>query len=129
MNNQYDIIDFDENTGNILVKFNLPLFSETFNIELPIVDDMFIEGDELDLYIKGFIPVGNSVREKALQKGIKNLDKIKSLVKKEEIVEEKTDSKILLEEQYKSMTSNNLDEDIKLYIAELVKEEFSKMVS
>jgi hypothetical protein len=77
----YKIIKFDQSTGNIVVRY-----SEEFSpmgIDVPIKDNKYIVGEELDTFIKGFIPVNHMNRLSLIKSGISNAQEIQSLVEQE----------------------------------------------
>lgn len=77
MSIEYKIRGFDQSSGTITVEFaDFPLFS----IDLPINDGRYPEGEELDGYIKGFLPVWLLERKQVIQSGITNASSIASLV-------------------------------------------------
>jgi len=77
----YKIIKFDELKGSIVVRY-----SEEFpptSIDIPIKDNNYIVGEELDAFIKGFIPVNYMNRLSLIKAGISNAQEIQSLVEQE----------------------------------------------
>ena len=74
---EYKIILFDESQGQL--KIQVDGFSP-IAIDVPIVDGKFIEGEELESHIKGFIPVWEIQRRETLKKGVENASAISSLV-------------------------------------------------
>jgi hypothetical protein len=96
----YRIISFDEQSGQIQIEVDeLP---QRLVIDLPIEDGKYPEGDILDNYIRGFIPVWTITRKERIKKGIKNSDYIKSLVTKPR------------KKQVKSKDLANINQSIKL---------------
>lgn len=73
----YKIISFNEITGSI--QFEIPDYAP-FNVDLPIEDGKFIEGEKLDQYIKNFIPAWHIERTNLLKNGIENVENIRRLV-------------------------------------------------
>lgn len=85
----YKIISFDQSTGSIVVRYREDM--SPINIDLPLNDDgLFIVGEELDTYIKGFIPVWHLERIDRLSQGIANSLEIEKLVQPEEAVDPTT---------------------------------------
>jgi hypothetical protein len=73
----YKIRFFNEATGSIVVEFNdFP----PFNIDLPLVDNKYPEGEALDEYVKGFLPLEFIQRKKIIEQGIENASNIAALV-------------------------------------------------
>ena len=77
----YKIIKFDESKGSIVIRY-----SEEFSpmgLDIPINDNKYIVGEELDTFIKGFIPVNHMNRLSLIKSGISNAQEIQSLVEQE----------------------------------------------
>jgi hypothetical protein len=75
----YKIVNFYPKEGKIEVFFSNKLANHL--IDLPINDDgLFITGQELDTYIKGFIPTWHLERMEKLKVGIINANEIATLV-------------------------------------------------
>lgn len=75
----YKIVNFYPEEGKIEVFFSDKLANHL--IDLPINDDgLFITGQELDTYIKGFIPTWHLERMEKLKAGIINSNEIANLV-------------------------------------------------
>jgi hypothetical protein len=75
------IIKFDESKGSIVIRY-----SEEFSpmgLDIPINDNKYIVGEELDTFIKGFIPVNHMNRLSLIKSGISNAQEIQSLVEQE----------------------------------------------
>ena len=86
---KYEIIEFNELTGRIAVI--VANFSPII-IDLPVDENGRVPvGDELRDYINGFLPHSYIQRKDLVDKGIKNTDEIKALVKTDHVmqVEEK----------------------------------------
>lgn len=75
---EYKIISFNEVTGQIIVDYADNM--APIVIDVPIVNGLFLSGDELNTYITGFIPTEFIERQNQLKQGISNSDEIKSLV-------------------------------------------------
>lgn len=83
----YKIIDFFPASGQIIVEFRPDM--PTMALDIPLTDaGLFITGEELDTYIKGFIPTWHYDRLDKLKAGIPNADAITPLVVPKPPVEE-----------------------------------------
>lgn len=74
----YQIIDFIEETGQIIlyVEGFVP-----FSVDLPLDEHNNVPTDnELDVYLKGYVPVWQIERNNKLKAGIANADEIRKLV-------------------------------------------------
>jgi hypothetical protein len=94
----YKITHFNEASGQIIIEcegYHSPLA-----IDLPIDNGKYPEGDDLDTYIRGFIPTWLIQRSALLKRGIKNADSIKDLVV------------VRSEEQQNQINSNNRSSEI-----------------
>jgi len=79
--NDYKIINFDESRGSIVIKY-----SEEFSpigIDIPINNNKYMVGEDLDTYIKNFIPVSYMNRLNLIKSGISNAQEIQALVEEE----------------------------------------------
>jgi hypothetical protein len=75
----YKIREFNEQTGQITI--TVDNYHSPILIDLPLDDENnVLSGNELDQYVNGFIPHAYIARKEKLKNGIKNADKIKSLV-------------------------------------------------
>lgn len=75
----YKIIGFDEKTGQAIISVNNDTMQ--FSIDVPLDNNgLFFVGEELDNYIKGFIPVDLIDRKNILESGVANAHEIYSLV-------------------------------------------------
>lgn len=77
---KYQIVAFNQANGRISVEYE---DGEVLNIDLPIVKNTYITGEELDKFIVAHYPVGSALqkqRERAL-KNVKNPNVISSMVK------------------------------------------------
>ena len=72
----YIIRSFDKNFGTIVVEYK----GYNINIDLPIVDQKYPEGDELDQYIDNFLPKEFVARKDIIAQGIQNQSTIEALV-------------------------------------------------
>jgi hypothetical protein len=79
---KYDIVAFNREDGTIEVL--LHDLNKKFCIELPIYDNAYPIGEELDSYIKGFFPTYFVTRNSVIQAGVKNEDYFTQLVAKSE---------------------------------------------
>jgi hypothetical protein len=73
----YKIRFFNQATGSIVVEFQ---DFAPFNIDLPLVDGKYPEGQALDEYIKGFLPIEFVQRKQIIAQGIENAANIAALV-------------------------------------------------
>ncbi len=79
----YKVLSFNENEGQLIIEFAegyAPL-----SIDIPIENGLYITGETLDNYIKGFIPTWHLERQEQIKAGIPNADELKSLVENEPI--------------------------------------------
>jgi hypothetical protein len=74
----YKILNFIENTGQLTVEFAENM--APLSIDVPLKDGLYITGEELDTYIKGFIPTWHIERQSQISQGVANSDVLKSLV-------------------------------------------------
>jgi hypothetical protein len=90
---KYVITNFDENNGGIQVRFDAEM--EPMFIEVPLdANNLYITGEALDTYIKGFIPTVFLERKQKLAAKIANANDIASLVQlPEEVFPELTEIK------------------------------------
>jgi hypothetical protein len=86
---EYRVVDFIASSGQIIVECVGLNYKVT--IDLPITDGKYLEGKELDTYIRGFIPTWVVDRSMNIKNGISNEDYFHALVNKSE--EEKQISK------------------------------------
>lgn len=75
----YKIIGFDESIAQIIVKYDLVDYAIPLDLH-PDENGYFLEGEELDRWIRNACPTGFITRKKVLENGIKNIDSIRSLV-------------------------------------------------
>lgn len=75
---KYKIVSFSPTVGQIEIECEG--HNQRIAIDLPIDNGMYPEGDDLDIYIRGFIPTWLIERSKLLAQGVKNKDTIQSLV-------------------------------------------------
>lgn len=75
----YKIIGFDKTTGVISIQFDEKM--APLSIDIPLNEQgLYITGDELDQYIKGFIPTWHLERVSKIAAGIPNAPEIEALV-------------------------------------------------
>jgi len=74
----YKIVNFWPTTGQIEIECEG--YNKRIAIDLPIDNGKYPEGDDLDIYIRGFVPSWLIQRNKLLNAGITNSDTIKALV-------------------------------------------------
>jgi hypothetical protein len=84
----YTITNFFRETGQLTVKF-IELDTD-ITIDLPIIDNKFPEGDELDSYIKGFVPIWVIERKNNLSRVINTDYFSKYVALTDETVEERS---------------------------------------
>jgi hypothetical protein len=74
----YIIKQFNEVSGQLVVQFDEAV--SHFSVDVPLTQDgLYITGDELDTYIKGFEPTDYINRGKKIAAGIANSAEIKAL--------------------------------------------------
>jgi hypothetical protein len=79
----YKIISFDRDSGSIVIKFAENM--APINIDLPLNEDgLYITGEALNEYVKGFIPTWHLERLSRIQAGIANADDIEALVQEDD---------------------------------------------
>jgi hypothetical protein len=78
-NNDYDIVEFDERSGQIVIECQ---GGQRFTIELPVEDGKYPEKDILDIYVRGFIPSWHIEKQGLISAGISNSNVIRALVRK-----------------------------------------------
>jgi hypothetical protein len=80
----YKVLSFDENIGSLLVQFSDNV--GPMNIDVPLKEDgTFMAGEELDTYIRSFIPTSFIARLDALKNGVPNIEEVKALVAASEV--------------------------------------------
>jgi hypothetical protein len=91
----YKIISFDSSNGSIVIKFSENM--SPVSVDLPLNENgLYITGEELDEYLKGFIPTWHIERLARIQAGVANASDIEALVETEP--EETTAQEILTEQ-------------------------------
>jgi hypothetical protein len=107
----YKIINFDKTRGSIVIKY-----SEEFSpmgIDIPINDNKYIIGEELDTFIKGFIPVNYMNRLNLIKSGVSNAQEIQALVEEEPTkIASIDEEKIKLEKQYAVWEEEQFEQNI-----------------
>lgn len=73
----YKVINFDEATGQLIVEYAVGM--QPLAIDIPIENGLYITGEKLDEYIKGFIPSWHIERMAQINAGIPNKDELKAL--------------------------------------------------
>lgn len=73
----YTIRGFDEQTGSITVEFH---DVGTWNLDLPIENGMYPEGEAFEKFIQGFYPSWVIERRNTIKNGIPNANSIAALV-------------------------------------------------
>ncbi len=80
----YTVLAYDQTIGSLLIKFSD--HTGPMNIDVPILEDgNFMSGDELDAYIRSFIPTSHLNRLEAIKNGVPNEDEIKRLAPPEQL--------------------------------------------
>lgn len=80
----YKIIAFYPETGQVVIRYRDDM--PTMAIDIPLTEDgLFMAGEELNTYIKGFIPTWHFERLDKLKNGVANADVIASLVTPEPV--------------------------------------------
>lgn len=75
----YKIIGFDKTIGSIVVSFDEKM--APLAIDVPLNEEgLYITGEELDTYIKGFIPTWHLDRVAKISAGVANENEIEALV-------------------------------------------------
>lgn len=74
----YRIVNFDQNSGQIEIECEG--YNQRISIDLPIDNGKYPENEDLDIYIKGFVPSWLIERGGLIKKGVTNSDYIKSLI-------------------------------------------------
>lgn len=78
----YKIIYFDRDNGSITIKFAENM--APVNVDLPLNEEgLYLTGEALNEYVKGFIPTWHLERLSRIQAGIPNADDIEALVQAE----------------------------------------------
>lgn len=93
----YKVVNFDENTGQLVIDFALGMAPIT--VDVPIKDGLYITGEELDAYVQGFIPTWHIERQTQISQGIANTNALKALVEQTADTEIPAISPNLAEEQ------------------------------
>jgi len=74
----YKILNFDETSGQLIIEFAQG--AAPLTIDVPIKDNLYITGEELDTYIQGFIPTWHIERQAQINRGIANISELKALI-------------------------------------------------
>lgn len=74
----YKVLNFNENTGQLIIEFAQGL--APLSVDVPIENGLYITGEALDSYVKGFIPTWHLERQAQINAGIANANQLKSLV-------------------------------------------------
>lgn len=74
----YKVLEFNENTGQLVIQFAQGL--APLSIDAPIENGLYITGEALDNYVKGFIPTWHLERQAQISAGVANVEEIKALV-------------------------------------------------
>jgi hypothetical protein len=81
----YKVINFDENTGQLVIDFALGMAPIT--VDVPIKDGLYITGQELNSYVEGFIPTWHIERQTQVNSGVANAAELKKLVQETATIE------------------------------------------
>jgi hypothetical protein len=79
----YTIIGFDESNGSLQIKYAENM--APISVDVPIRNNAYIVGEELDIYVQGFIPTWHLERINAIQQGVANVVEIKNLVQEQPV--------------------------------------------
>lgn len=76
------IVGLDKTRGQIVVEWSNEDFPEGFTVavDLPIINGRVPEGEELDAYLRGFCPIAEFERAKALKSSTLDLSHIEAMV-------------------------------------------------
>jgi DNA polymerase III sliding clamp (beta) subunit (PCNA family) len=82
----YKIISFDEASGSVVIRYRED--ASPISVNLPLDENgLYVTGEALDQYIRGFIPVEYFQRIDTIKAGVQNADAIKALVQPEPVQE------------------------------------------
>jgi hypothetical protein len=81
----YKVLSFNENTGQLIIEFAQGL--APLSVDVPIENGLYITGEELDTYVKGFIPTWHLERQSQINSGVANANTLKALVEQTAAVE------------------------------------------
>lgn len=81
---QYKIRSFNSDNGSITIEF---ADFAPISVDLPIENNRYMEGEALDTYIKGFLPVYAVTRKQNIAAGIENADVIAAMVEEKSVEE------------------------------------------
>lgn len=74
----YKVLSFNENTGQLVIEFAQGM--APLSVDVPIENGLYITGEALDNYVKGFIPTWHLERQAQINAGVANADTLKALV-------------------------------------------------
>lgn len=78
---KYEIKAFNRSTGQLVIEFDN---GNVITIDIPIENSLYIVGEQLDSYIRSFIPTLTNTRTELISKGIANSDYFDQLLSKTE---------------------------------------------
>lgn len=102
----YKVIDFNESTGQLTIEYAKGMSPVV--VDVPLVNDLFITGEELENYIKGFIPFEYLDRQAKINAGVSNAQELKSLIETNNAVELPT---VLTPEQERALANQKMWEE------------------
>jgi|694.fasta_scaffold44049_2 hypothetical protein len=109
----YTILEFNKNTGQLLVKFAENM--APIAIDVPINEnDLFITGEELETYIQNLIPTWHMERLNKLANGIANSNELASLVTPQEGTTQQLTSELTAEEKANLDMWRQIEEEKKI---------------
>jgi len=81
----YKVLNFNENTGQLVIEYAQGL--APLSVDVPIQNGLYITGEELDTYVKGFIPTWHLERQAQITAGVANANELQALVEETASVE------------------------------------------
>ena len=108
----YKIIKFHEKIGSITILVEST--QATFNIDLPIDGDKYVTGDDLDVYIRGFIPKEIEKRVDVVKK-VSNSSDIEKLISPVEVNPEEEEAAIVAQTEWEQKHESDT-----IFIRELI---------
>ena len=81
----YKILSFNETTGQLTIEFAQGM--SPLSVDVPIKDGLYITGEELDVYVQGFIPTWHIERQAQINQGVANAQELKVLAEQTNPVE------------------------------------------
>jgi hypothetical protein len=74
----YKVLEFNEFTGQLVVEYAVGM--SPIAVDVPIKDGLYITGEELNVYVQGFIPTWYLERQSQINAGVSNVEELKGLV-------------------------------------------------